>query len=188
MQFDLLHFHEGIKKDRIMFCYSGPISQSTIEGIGKTLRMNMEIEEAGFNVSQAVFSIFVEQMQNVLNYSAENLNWNKELDKELRAGILVISQEEENFAVYCGNLIYNSDVQQLEEKIEAIRALNKEELKQLYKKKRKEASEIESKGAGLGLIEMARKAGTPIEYKFTLVNDNYTFFSIKVTVRRKKDG
>jgi len=184
MQFDLLNFHEVMKKDSVMFCYSGPISQATIEGIGKTLRMNMEIEEAGFNVSQSVFSIFVEQMQNVLNYSAENLSRDKEPDKELRVGILVISHVEDGFAVYCGNLIYNNDVDKLKEKIESVRDLNKEELKQLYKKKRKESTDSESKGAGLGLIEMARKAGQPIEYGLTSVNDIYTFFSIKVVVRR----
>lgn len=183
MKFNLFEFHENIKKDGIMFCYSGPISQSTVEGIGKTLRLNMEIEDAGFNVIQSVFSIFVEQMQNILNYSAENLNLKGEIDRELRAGVLVIGHEEDGFAVYCGNLVYNSDVELLKEKIEAIRLLSKEELKELYKRKRKEASDIIGNGAGLGLIEMCRKAGKPIECAFTPVDDRYSFFSMKVVIR-----
>lgn len=184
MNFNLYEFHEGIKKDNIMFCYSGPISQATVEGIGKTLRLNMELNDAGFTTSQSVFSIFVEQMQNILNYSAEKINQNGLSDKELRAGVLVIGQEESGFCVYCGNRVYNCDVKTLQEKVDFLRMLDKNELKTLYKEKRKQVSDSDSKGAGLGLIEMARKAGKPIEYTLYTINDVYSFFSIKVMVGR----
>ncbi|RYD01235.1 hypothetical protein N752_31275 [Desulforamulus aquiferis] len=75
-------------------------------------------------------------------------------DRELRIGVLVIGHENKGFCVYCGNRVYNKDVDSLKEKIEMIRILDKNELKALYKEKRKQSVEAQSKGAGLGLIEM----------------------------------
>jgi hypothetical protein len=185
---DLYQFYQGIKQKDIIFCYSGPISQATVEGIGHTLKLDLEIEDAGFNVTQAIFSIFVEQMQNILNYSAEKVKEDTELDKELRIGVLVIGQEEGGLYVYCGNKVLSSDVVKLQEKIESIRSLNKDELKALYKEKRRQVPEEGSKGAGLGLIEMARKSERPMEYAFIPIDSQYSFFSIKVTIRRQKNG
>lgn len=185
---DLYQFYQSIKKENIVFCYSGPISHATVEGIGHTLKLDLEIEDAGFTVSQAIFSIFVEQMQNILNYSAEKVKEAMELEKELRIGVLVIGQEEDGLYVYCGNKVLKSDVQRITDKIEGIRMLDKDELKALYKEKRRQVPEDGSKGAGLGLIEMARKAGKPIDYSFTSIDGKYSFFSIKVTIRRQKNG
>lgn len=185
---DLYKFYQGLKADNIIFCYSGPISHATVEGIGHTLKLDLEIEDAGFTVSQAIFSIFVEQMQNILNYSAEKVKEDTQLEKELRVGVLVIGQENEDLYVYCGNKVFCADVPTLQQKIESIRMLDKDELKALYKEKRKQTPDEKSKGAGLGLIEMARKAGKPIDYCFTPIDDTYSFFSIKVTIRRQKNG
>jgi hypothetical protein len=39
-----------------------------------------------------------------------------------------------------------------------------------------------SKGAGLGIIEIARRASKPIEFDFTEVDGDYTFFTLKASV------
>jgi hypothetical protein len=185
MSLDLYQFHEGIKKEGILFCYSGPISQSTVEGIGATLRLNMEIEDASAPASLTLFSVFVEQMQNILNYSAEKLGTIPDTEQELRKGVLVIGHENGAFFVYCGNRILNQDVEGLRRKIEDIRLLDKDSLKVLYKERRKAEPGAGSKGAGLGLIDMARKAGKPIEYLFTEIDAMFSFFSIKVSIQEK---
>lgn len=180
--FELYNFYKNIKNEKIVFCYSGPISQATIEGIGNTLRLDLKMEEADMNSSQKIFSVFIEQMQNVLNYSEEKIINDKEIEKELRIGVLVIGQEGDNFYVYCGNKIYNKDIDRVQRKIDEISELNQEQLKELYKKRRKSEPEEGSKGAGLGLIEMARKSGRPIGYSFEKLDGEFSFFSIKVLV------
>lgn len=180
--FDLYSFYQEIKQEQIMFCYSGPISQSTIEGIGHTLRMDLEIKETSMTVSQSVFSIFIEQMQNIINYSAEKIVNNTEFEKELRLGIIVIGNEDDHLYVYCGNKVFNHDVERLKQRIEEIRWLDKDALKALYKTRRKMEPEEGSKGAGLGLIEMARKSGKPLEYSFQQLDENLSFFGIKVLI------
>lgn len=185
MNLSLYQLYTELRAKRILFCYSGPIAQTSIEGVGVTLRRNLEAEEAGNTTTLSVFSIFIEQVQNILNYSAEKLNRDEQDENELRVGIVVIGHEESgDYSICCGNKIYNRDVSKLENSIENIRNRSKDELKILYKERRKMESESGSRGAGLGLIEMARRSSEPISYSFEKIDEEFSFFSIKVVVRR----
>lgn len=182
----LYDFYQDMKQKRILFSYCGPIDQASIEGVGSTLRRNLELESADHTARMSVFSIFVEQVQNILNYSEDKLGPEAELENELRVGIVVIAREESgDYSIYCGNRIYTADAPRIDEWLSHLGRLTKEELKQLYKERRRMAPEPGSKGAGLGLIEMARKAGRPIEHSFTAVDGVYSFFTLKVVVGRQ---
>ena len=60
--------------------------------------------------------------------------------------------------------------------------MNKDELKALYKEKLRADPEEGSKGAGLGFMEIARRATQPIEFDFVEVDADYTFFALKATI------
>jgi hypothetical protein len=183
---DLYNFYQKINKDKIIFCYCGPISQSTIEGIGQTLRLDLEIGEVGFTTTQSIFSTFIEQMQNILNYSADIKTKDNEADKELRSGVLLVGRENRGFFIYCGNKMYTKDVAMLRERIDLLSGMDKEQLKALYKERRKQTPDEGSKGAGIGLIEMARKAGKPLECLFTEIDGTFSFYSIKAIIEGNK--
>ena len=190
MDFNLYDFYRDIKGKRIIFCYSGPIAHVGLEGVAQTLRRNLEMEQNNGNATQAVFSVFIEQMQNVLNYSAERPGPSDaenadEAAPDLRVGIVIVGMDDDGYCILCGNNIHNRDRERIAARIDEIRNLDKNELKALYKERRRQTSEPGSKGAGLGLIEMARKAGKPIDYTFTRIDDAFSFFSIKVVVRRE---
>jgi len=185
MDLSLYSLYNDFKSKKILLCYSGPISQTSVEGVGNTLRRNLEIEEAGNITSISVFSIFVEQVQNIINYSAESINHEEDMDNELRVGVIVIGKEEnDNYFVYCGNKVYNRDIARITSLIKSIQQLNKDELKALYKERRRIEPDPGSKGAGLGLIEMGRRAAKPLGYSFEEIDGDYSFFSLKVEVGR----
>ena len=185
MELSLYHLYKDLKAKRILLCYSGPIAQASIEGVGDTLRRNLEFEAVGSTIALSVFSIFIEQVQNVLNYSAEKLNKDEEDEKELRVGVVVIGHEEtDDYFVYCGNQVYNQDISKIRNNIELIGDMNKDKLKTLYKERRRMDREPGSKGAGLGLIEMARRSAAPMQYSFEKIDEDFSFFSIKVVVGR----
>ncbi len=165
-----------------MFAFSGPVSQRVIEGIGETLKQKMELEDAGMTTVQRVFSVFVEQMQNVVNYSAHQLTPPDNVDGELRVGTLIVGSEAGHFYVLCGNLIQREKMDAIREQLEQLHSLNREELKALYRERRKAADLPGRKGAGLGFIDMARKASRPMEHAFSDVDDTHVFFSIKAVI------
>lgn len=184
MELDLYEFYSIVKANKITFCYSGPVVQEGLEGISQTLRKKLQADEVEFSAAQAIFSIFVEEMQNILNYSAEKQVFNEnETTVSLSCGIFLIGSNENGYFIYCGNQILKEDVPYLTGKIEEIRNLPKDDLKVLYRQRRKQTPDPGSKGAGLGLIEIARRSGSPIDYKFTDINEWYSFFSIFANVK-----
>jgi hypothetical protein len=85
--------------------------------------------------------------------------------------------------VCSGNFIKKEDVAELREHIDFINKHDKNELKALYKKQLRGPSLAHFNGAGVGLIDMARRAHDKLVYKFVEKDDKYDFFSLIVTVK-----
>jgi hypothetical protein len=179
---DMLTFYKNLRSEGIIFCFSGPISQSVVEGIGEALRQKMELDETSMGVSQKVFAIFVEQMQNVINYSAEKGQELPSGPADLRSGLMVVSRVNEKFCILSGNYIESGERPRLTAQLERLRSMNKDELKTYYREQRKNPRPEGSKGAGLGFIDTARKASEPLDYDIWRVDDTLDFFCLKAVI------
>jgi hypothetical protein len=181
-----LSVHElytSLMKEGIIFCFCGSVSQSIVEGIGETLWQRMELEGTQTTTISKVFPIFVEQMQNILSYSAEKITSEKNGGEELRFGIVTVGKAEGRFYVCCGNYVEKQSAETLMQRLRELRLLDKEQLKELYKKQRKVVTlDGKLKGAGLGLIDMARRASKPLEYDLIPVDEAKMFFTMTTTI------
>ena len=101
---------------------------------------------------------------------------------EIRHGILTIGKEGDDYVVCAGNLVMRTDVDRLNSKLSKIRDLSKDELKALYKEQLRAEPEQGSKGAGLGFMEIARRASKPLEFDFTNIDRDHAFFALKATI------
>lgn len=182
MSSKLYEFYQQLKTEGILFCFSGPISQNIVEGIGEVLRYKMKLDDTTTSVSQRVFGTFVEQMQNVINYSAEVEPSVMDADSYLRYGIVIVGKRERNFYVLSGNFIIKSQTGFMVDWIQKLNAMSKDELKDFYRRQRRQTPREESKGAGLGLIEMARKATGPLKFSHFAVDERFDFLSIEAEV------
>ncbi len=179
---DLFNFYKELRKDGIIFCFSGPTSQAIVEGVGEALKQKMQLEETGGKISRNLFSVFVEQMQNVIHYSAEGIPGSESQGEGLRYGIVIVGQENGKFYVLSGNYVEKTSGDEIEEKLRAIQKMSKEDMKVYFKEQRRKEPEALSKGAGLGFIETARKASEPIEFVIDQVDETYCFFTIKAVI------
>lgn len=128
-----------------------------------------------------VFSIFIEQTQNIKNYIAAKAA--QGLSREIEtSSIVCIGKTDEGYFVHAGNMVENRDIPYLKEKLDALSGKSKEELKQLYKEHMKKNLDPEQSGAGMGLIDIARKAAKPVSYSFNPLGSDYSFYEIKVMV------
>lgn len=179
---NLYDYYQFLKKEGIIFSFSGPTSQSVVEGIGEALRQQMELEETAVTISHRVFAIFVEQMQNVVNYSAEKVSGAKEEGGDLRHGMVVVGKENGRFFILSGNYIKKEDAKRITALLDTLRGMSKEELKAFYKEQRRKEIPEGSKGAGLGLIETFRKASAPLEHRLHSVDEVFDFISIHAVI------
>ena len=60
--------------------------------------------------------------------------------------------------------------------------MNRDELKAAYKEQLRNGPDSHSKGAGIGFIEIARRASKPIEFDFMDVDGEFAFFALKATI------
>src|SRR5262245_24904742 len=172
----------------VIFAYSGYVTEPVLSGVGEALKQKLTIDDADTKTLRSVFAVFVEQMQNIIRYSAEKaqqpLAPASDLSAlmELRYGILTIGREGHDYVVCAGNLIERADVERLRTKLSRLRGMNKDELKAVYKEQLRAEPEAGSKGAGLGFMEIARRASKPIEFDFTDVDAKHAFFALKATI------
>ena len=185
---ELLDLRSRLHKQGVIFAYSGYVTEPVLSGVGEALKQKLTIDDADTKTLRSVFAVFVEQMQNMIRYSAEKAEGHlppasdaKAL-MEIRYGILTIGKEGRDYVVFAGNLVERADVERLRAKLTRIRGMNKDELKALYKEQLRAAPEEGSKGAGLGFMEIARRASKPIEFDFADVNDTHAFFALKATI------
>jgi hypothetical protein len=184
---DLYRLRDLLRQRRIMFCYSGYVNERVLGGVGEALKQKMVIEEADTKTLRSVFAVFVEQMQNIIRYSAEKEPESADANRgepplEIRYGVIAIGQSDEGFCVEAGNLVMKEDVADLRARLEQIRGADRAGLKALYKEKLKAPQEAASKGAGVGFIEIARRASKPIEFDFMEVDEAYAFFMLRAQI------
>lgn len=174
--FKLEHNRHGI-----FLCFSGHISQELLVEIGDSLKLKMRQEDVNSSTILKVFAIFIEQAQNILRYSADSI-LHPTAEQKLGGGIMIVGYEQQHYYVVCGNVVENRHISKLSEHLEALKQMSKEELKQFYKERRKGELPEDSRGAGLGFIELARKASSPIEFNFRQIDEYFSFFSLKTQI------
>ena len=164
----------------IIFCYSGYVTEATLVGIGDAIKKKMILDETDVRTARVVFSVFVEQVQNMIRYSAEKES--RENNEEIRSGIMVVGQEPQGFYVSCGNKVKASNVPRLEKILTQIREMDQKELKKAWKQGLRNGPPEGSKGAGIGFIDIARKARGGIEFDFKPLDEESAFFSMKAFI------
>ena len=182
---DLFDLRATLQRQGIIFAFSGYMTETVLSGVGEAIKQKLTIDDADTKTLRSVFAVFVEQMQNIIRYSAELAAQSSADDSpmlEIRYGIVTIGQEGSEYVVQAGNLVAQKDVERLRTRLTKIRDMNKEELRALHKEQLRAAPEEGSKGAGLGIMEIARRASKPIEFDFTDVDGDYAFFTLKASV------
>ncbi|MBB4286139.1 SiaB family protein kinase [Roseospira goensis] len=167
----------------IIFSFAGYLSEDMLTTLGKALKTRMALAETDANVAKRVFSVFVEQVQNIIRYSSERVSA-AQPPVEMSSGIVSVGFEDDAFFVVCGNIIEAARVPGLRERLEHLAGLTPEQLKAHYREKLREPPDDESQGASIGLIEIARRSSAPIAFDivWTDADRHRAFFVIKAYI------
>jgi hypothetical protein len=181
---DLLQLKEFSSRQGLTLSYSGFFTQGMLVEIGEALSKQMRKDALTRKTADRVFHIFVEQVQNVMRYSAEQVALEDD-SVSLSFGTIAVGKSSEEAGIYyvaCGNLIHARDISRLRDNLELLASMNADELKQYYRQQMRSDPGEHSKGAGVGFIEMARKACRPLEYAFVPMRAEHSFFFLKAYI------
>ena len=179
----MLDFRKSLHNEGIVFCYSGYMTEDVLMSVGSVIKQKLAANSVDKKIARGVFSVFVEQVQNVIRYSIEGSTGGQEgEDIELRYGLLMVGLKEDNYFVSCGNLVNKESVDSLREGLNHIQQLDKEGLKLLYKEILRGNEPEGSKGAGVGFIDIAKRATNGIEFDFIEFDDQFSYFTLKAYI------
>jgi hypothetical protein len=165
----------------LILVYEGEFTQEITKSVLAMAERNMDSFGEKGAVKRKVFNIMVECLQNISKHAD---SYRKEIYGKNNA-IFMIGKSDDVYIVTSGNPVFKSSIDDISRRIDSINILDAKGLKQLYKDTIKRPGGLTDKGgAGLGLIDMARKSGHKLKYDFETINDELAFFSLKTTISR----
>ncbi len=169
-----------MNSNRVLLCYEGEFSQEITKSVLSMTEKNLDLFQEDQNVRRKVFNVMVECLQNICKHT-------ESAEEDFRKAIFLIGLTEEGYFIATGNLIMNENVDLLRSKLLEINLLDKEGLKMLHKEVVTKGSISDRGGAGLGLIDIARKSGRKLEFSFEPVSENVSFYTLLTRIPRTKE-
>jgi hypothetical protein len=179
---DFFQYREEITGNGIFLTFNGVLVHSFMVKLADMLKSKMSLFNVDKNLEMKIFSTVIEQAQNIIFYSAERVPVPFMENEMMGVGTITVGVEDGHYFVICGNMMPNANVEKLRNKLTAIQNMSQDELKQFYKEQRRLTPDSDSKGAGLGFIEMARKTSRTIEFDFKKLDEQNSFFTLKATI------
>lgn len=172
-----LHWHlccQLAEQRDIIFYYEGYFSQPIIVAVSDAVKMRIEHTGAAGMTRRKLFSSFIEMAQNIIHYSVDAYVSDDTADfsNEVRHGSICIATEAGRFYLHCANPVRHDIAEQLHIKLKHLHTLTLDDIKREYKKTLRADTMPDSKGAGLGLLTVARDASEPLDFEFIPIADS----------------
>jgi len=177
---DLEAYFRKMQSDGIVMSYKGAATGGLISSMVDIVQNRLADLEPKLTVKKKVFSILVEILQNIYHHFEEVAMANEKEDDVIM--FVLARSETGNYCINSGNYMSRAHVPALQRRIEETNALSQDELKEKYRQVLNNGNLSNKGGAGLGIIDIARKSGNKLEYNFNHYNDNLSFFSLTVRI------
>ncbi len=179
---ELIHKpYSQLLASQIIIAYEGNVTHQVMKTLTSVVEERLDDEDEGEAVQRKVYHIMVECLQNI-NRHAEAFN-NDETEYPGR-GAMLVTKQEDDYTVTTVNLTKNTLVTDLKKFLNTINPLSEQELNNLYKSHLTEGKISSKGGAGLGFIDIRRKTGNALEFKFVDHDEENSFFIFKVIISR----
>jgi hypothetical protein len=161
-------------KERLMFVYRGVVTTENSVPLLIILEKEMENSEFGFLGRKRLFMFVLESLQNVSRHSHKT--------NHADMSMVIYSKTDNGYTVTTGNVLHTTAVDELRARLEEINNLNPDGIREVYRKMLNSAEFSSKGGAGLGLIEMAKKTGNKLDYDFVKLDEEFSYFILSKTI------
>ena len=160
-------FRDAAGDAGLVYYYAGHFDEEVRRSLSANLKSRLEMESVGGAAKRKLFSTFMEMAQNVLHYGGcvETPS-----DTEARPGAIAVGRDAASYWIVCGNLVPVEHVARIAGKLDQLKQMSLDEIKVAYREQLANDDHANtdtiSKGAGLGLLTIARDSIQPVEYAF----------------------
>lgn len=166
--------------DRMSLVYAGSFKDAVTTKAIKLSEHNIEKSEDLASLKRKSSFLMAECFQNVVRHNEPDKISNFH---PARQGFFMTRSWKHMYYIASSNIISLDILPELKDKLKRLNELNKEELKDIYMSTLRNKGLSEKGGAGLGLIEMARKSGHPLSYDFKEITDEHALFYLLIQMK-----
>ena len=165
----------GDNRNNFLLSYTGSINSDTMLALLAEAENKFSCLNSP-DIKKRILEIMTELLQNIAHHGVLTKPENKEY-----ANSFLLEKREGGFIITTANLIGDNKITSLGERIENLNSCSSEELKSQYQNQLRNGK-LAGENAGLGLIDIIRKSGNLILFKFAPADNNYSLFTVKVLV------
>ncbi len=181
MSFNVENYFQDLLTDNVIFSYKGDISSEAINLILDSIERETEEVNDPSRVRKKVYNVLVESLQNLYHH-VDPVPEDFDDQESKRYGMIVVNRHDSGYNIITGNFVKKNKVKNLAEKLDKINKSSAGEIKELYKFILHHQKISPKGGGGLGLVDIARKTGNNLNYKFFDYNNDYAFFRLSISV------
>lgn len=160
----------------LLFAMNGSISGNLQNAILEVAEHGLCNLHCSTRLRKRAFHILVECLQNVM------LHGEKLSEQKYSQGQVMITALSDGILIRTGNEVSEAQSSAIRKKLQRLEGCAQDTLRSTYKKQLVEGKLSEEGGAGLGFVDIARKSGNDINYRFYPLGQNRYFFSLIVKV------
>jgi hypothetical protein len=180
---DIYSIYQMMERDHIILSFKGQITKDLMASVYQIMESRLDAIHEDPKKKKKVYNILVESLQNIYHHVDELQLDENILDSTSRDAMFMIVRGDDGiYYIHTGNYVLNTKCGLLQTRIEQINAMTPEELRAHYVDRLSTAELSAKGGAGLGIIDIARKSGNKLGYSFNPVSDKYSFFSLLISI------
>jgi hypothetical protein len=163
--------------DSLSLVYAGSFEDAVTTKAIKLSEHNIDKSEDLASLKKKSSYLMAECFQNVVRHN-EGEKFSQY--HPAQQGFFMSRSRKHMFYIASSNIVDHDLIDELRDKLKKLNDLTKDELKALYMDVLKNKSLSEKGGAGLGLIEMARKSGHPLSFDFKKMGEDHDMFYLLI--------
>lgn len=166
-------------EDNQCFLYNGNFINSLTAKIIKLNEFGFISQDESIKIQKRAIYLIGECFQNIIKHGDKDSDNNS---NTVKSEFFMTRSSNSQHYITTGNLVKHEEINKLKEQIDYVNTKDADELKTMYKHVIKNGSFSEKGGAGLGLIDMARKSDQKIKYVFKDFNKESSVFYNQIVI------
>lgn len=173
-------FFNNVLENDLIFGYCGSFTDKLTRMLIEISEQNIESHGNLTKLRKRITFLMAECYQNIVRHGT---NPHRSVKIPTKSSAFFSTSRHGIFYITSANYIENEFREDIENKLKRVNDLSQDELKELYREVLQKGELSDKGGAGLGIIEMARKSGSKLEYLFENVNEKLSVFYLQLKVK-----
>jgi hypothetical protein len=168
-----------LNENQVISAFKGKIGPEVLRSILRSTESRLVDVPETVPIRKKIFNILVELVQNLIKHVDAEAKGEKALST------LMVTRDAGGYLISTGNHIPRAMSEFVQERVEMLNSMSKDELRQYYRVNMERNEMSEKGGAGLGLIDIVRKADGKLECFIEPVNEYLDFLVLQIRVSNK---